>query len=465
MKTQKRNGLFTALMLVCLCLASMNLLAQEKELKTGSDGFQWYQLYQNGKVGAQSMSGTTFIPLSRGYTFISYHDDEGGWFTVEKNGKKGACNITGREIVAPGRYDKVDYTNDFLSEYYTVGLNGKLGICDKNGHEIIAPKYDYVISIPMGGDRYYFTVQLYGKMGVCDVNGREIIAPKYDYVCGYSERDGDYYQIELNGKKGACDVNGREIVAPKYESLVYSSKDGVFEYQNASGKWVSTGISLPKSSSTTTTTTTTSGGSSSSGSSSGSDKGKLLYEGRYRQTDIHYPYGDTYPPQFPLNEIKIYENKIEIYWVFANGADSFSDDTFSFQCIQNGKRVYTNGPITAVVGSNYNITCNASYGASYQYVKEGSSSTITMPQGGYDSSNGSNGGYNNGGGDNNGGKSGNTPTQQKQHKCGLCKGSGRTIKTDGTSFGKTKYCSECDKTVPDYHYHSPCESCGGKGWW
>jgi len=58
-----------------------------------------------------------------------------------------------------------------------------------------------------------------------------------------------------------------------------------------------------------------------------------------------------------------------------------------------------------------------------------------------------------------------TPTPQKTHQCGLCKGSGRTIKTNGTSFGNTKYCSECRKTVPDYHYHSPCESCGGKGSW
>lgn len=72
-----------------------------------------------------------------------------------------------------------------------------------------------------------------------------------------------------------------------------------------------------------------------------------------------------------------------------------------------------------------------------------------------------NGGTGNGGNQGGGGST----AQPKQHQCGLCKGSGRTIKTNGTSFGKTKYCSECGKTVPDYHYHSPCESCKGKGWW
>lgn len=59
-----------------------------------------------------------------------------------------------------------------------------------------------------------------------------------------------------------------------------------------------------------------------------------------------------------------------------------------------------------------------------------------------------------------------TPTiEPKQHQCGVCGGSGREIRTDGTSFGKTKYCSECGKTVPDSHYHAPCRSCKGKGEW
>ncbi len=60
----------------------------------------------------------------------------------------------------------------------------------------------------------------------------------------------------------------------------------------------------------------------------------------------------------------------------------------------------------------------------------------------------------------------NPTPQPKQHKCGLCGGSGRVATTDGVpSFGNTKYCSECGKTVPDNHYHTTCPSCKGKGWW
>lgn len=145
----KVNKVVSALMLVGLMLESFNSFAQSKTLKTASDGFQWYQLYQNGKYGAQSSGGTTFIPLSRGYTFICYHprDNEGyyrtnGYFSVEKNRDgSGACDITGREIVAPGRYDFVTIFNIGGYEYCYVLLNDRYGICDMNGQEIIPPKY------------------------------------------------------------------------------------------------------------------------------------------------------------------------------------------------------------------------------------------------------------------------------------------------------------------------------------
>lgn len=59
-----------------------------------------------------------------------------------------------------------------------------------------------------------------------------------------------------------------------------------------------------------------------------------------------------------------------------------------------------------------------------------------------------------------------TPTTTtKTHQCGLCGGSGEVIETNGLSFGNNKYCDKCKKTVPDYHYHTICPSCKGKGYW
>ena len=57
-------------------------------------------------------------------------------------------------------------------------------------------------------------------------------------------------------------------------------------------------------------------------------------------------------------------------------------------------------------------------------------------------------------------------TQQRQpRKCSACDGTGRVIKNDVASFGQTKYCSECKKTVSASHYHGTCPSCKGKGYW
>lgn len=89
-------------------------------------------------------------------------------------------------------------------------------------------------------------------------------------------------------------------------------------------------------------------------------------------------------------------------------------------------------------------------------------SPVYPPQnwGGYDV--GSSGTYNGG---NSGNGSNGTTTQPKQHRCGLCGGSGEVIENNAISFGNTKYCSKCGKTVPDSHYHTICPSCKGKGWW
>lgn len=148
MKTFKTNKAIALLTLLMLALSSFTSIAQERELKTEKDGFQWYELRQGDKRGAQSVGGTTFIPLSRGYTFICYQTLDGGWFTVEKGDKDdGVCDITGREIIAPGRYDDAYYRNKDGFEYVYVKLNGKEGVCDRNGREIIAPKYNSVLYI------------------------------------------------------------------------------------------------------------------------------------------------------------------------------------------------------------------------------------------------------------------------------------------------------------------------------
>lgn len=275
----KRNKTFALLMLACLTMASFNLFAQEKELQTEGDGYRWYILRQDKIRGAQSISGATLIPLSRGYTFICYHETDGGWFSVKKNDKEGVCDKTGREIVAIGKYDDVNYRNKGGHVFCYVKLNGKNGVCDDKGQEVIAPRYDNIV-YHENESNCYFGVKHNGKEGACDISGREVIAPKYDNVCMHGSNGNYYYSVELNGKEGLCDLNGKEIVKPEYDkySVSYNKEDGYyrmkqngkagaldkegnqivpplykklryssddfFEYEDESGNWVSLGISL-----------------------------------------------------------------------------------------------------------------------------------------------------------------------------------------------------------------------------
>ena len=229
--------LLTALLLLCGSLA----FGQERTLQTERDGFKWYELKQDGYCGAQSIDGTTLIPLSRKYTCIFYLTHGGGYFSFHKNNSstyEGCCDKNGKEIIAPERgYTDVFYYGD--DGYIKVEKNGLVGLCDLNGREIIAPERGYT-RVLYYGDEDYIIVKKNDLEGICDLNGREIIAPERGYTDVFYYGDDGYIEVEKNGLKGVCNLNGREIVAPKYERLTLL--DGEFEYENSQGKWISTGI-------------------------------------------------------------------------------------------------------------------------------------------------------------------------------------------------------------------------------
>ena len=75
---------------------------------------------------------------------------------------------------------------------------------------------------------------------------------------------------------------------------------------------------------------------------------------------------------------------------------------------------------------------------------------------------------NNGSGSYSGSTSNSTSTGAGTHTCGLCDGKGWIPTDEGASnFGSTaeKWCNECKKYVVTNHWHKPCPSCGGKGYW
>lgn len=461
--------------LVCMTFASVSSFAQEKELQTESDGFRWYKLSQDGKEGAQSITGTTIIPLSRGYNLLFY---AGGKFYMDKwtfiKGERvlseGVCDKNGREIIAPGRYEWVNNYNDC----YEVKINGNKGLCNINGQEIIAPgRYDEMLYM---GEHGWIQVQFNGKYGACNLNGREVIAPKFDYAgfeyvysSDYSiDYDyGLYYKVQLNGKDGAYDWNGKELIAPKYENL--TCFDGIFKYKNASGKWVSTNIKIEKINASNYFSNNSSSNSSSSYSSSttsnSNGESRLLYKGEYtlclsqsKELNSGYSVGEYTPNE--TETISIYEDHIKINNVTCNYESTNS----------NGERVYKGsslGKVTVYVSPSYEIRY---YSESFL---NGRGMRVTFPvvKGRSYMSN------DNGGGNNAGSYT--SPTQPSQPKiekeqrqpkkahatyktCPLCHGSGKCNTCNGTHRslnGFTGKYIECPNCKPD----GKCSYCNGTG--
>ncbi|MBQ9508833.1 MAG: WG repeat-containing protein [Bacteroidales bacterium] len=311
------------------------------------------------------------------------------------------------------QYYGLQTENDGFS-WYRVGDFSKDGAKSANDTWIIPLSRGYSDILYYGG---YFSVKKNNKEGICDKNGKEIIVPRYDNIVKH-ECDGIYYfEVEFNGKVGACDINGREIVAPRYEGLI--CYDGVFEYKDASGNYVSTGISIDGKSRGSSYASTSSSSNSSSTSTVSNTESGLLYEGDYTEGPWMNPNtGYSQPAPMPNHHIKIYEDHIIIDMVSL---------PYQGKSI-NGEKMYVNSwsNITYYVDGFYNIRSTFPYGYS-QFSKGNVVYDMNAPvQGGYDNNN--NNSY------------GTTP-QKHEH---------------GTR--------EVTETCPVCHSTGNCQTCLGRGW-
>lgn len=124
----------------------------ERTLKKENDGFSWYKTKQGSMEGAQAIDGTTIVPLGY-YTLIYYMSDASfpskGYFFVKKSSGQGIFTKTGKNIIPVSRgYSSIT----FLDEeghvgYFSISKNGKEGACDIDGKEILAPQYNNIIFI------------------------------------------------------------------------------------------------------------------------------------------------------------------------------------------------------------------------------------------------------------------------------------------------------------------------------
>ena len=111
-----------------------------KHFKEAKDGYKWYWIWKGDYEGAEDENHNLLIPLSRGYTDVTYISGENhtGFFCVEgKERKEGACDITWKEIIKP-IYNNVFYSSTDGFNYETAdGIYIALGITlDSEGHAV-----------------------------------------------------------------------------------------------------------------------------------------------------------------------------------------------------------------------------------------------------------------------------------------------------------------------------------------
>ena len=217
----------------------------EKELKIET-GFKWYKVKQRGNVGAEDYYHNTLIPLSRGYTYITFDDETGhiGYFRIKKGDNYGACDLTGYEVISPN-YDFAGYYGDGFEYKTSAGKYVPTGwYLDKNGKATREVPINKDLQSEKDGFKWY-QVRQGDKYGAEDYLNRTLIPLSREYTSiYYSQEEGHkgYFRIKKNGKYGACDLTGKEIAQPIYESLIYISSG--FEYKNSDGDWIALGWML-----------------------------------------------------------------------------------------------------------------------------------------------------------------------------------------------------------------------------
>lgn len=55
-------------------------------------------------------------------------------------------------------------------------------------------------------------------------------------------------------------------------------------------------------------------------------------------------------------------------------------------------------------------------------------------------------------------------SSSSKSSCSRCGGTGEIIESTASYVGGTKWCSKCNKEVPEGHYHTPCPVCGGNSY-
>lgn len=406
-----------------------------KVLVTEDDGFKYYKVTRNSRIGVKDLEGNVIVPIKMNKIIyrsrLNRLNNKERWFWgccydskyIEiYNVDNAQCIISENshyKVVSNLFRDKDYYGYESTSTFFCVryeGTGNDVGVCDFSGKEIIPLKYESVGFLNCNNS--------FDKNNSIDRKISAKYTDQSDLI--YCKGDGRYSVYDANGK---CiipdDYRYRWIskvnVPTTTPLLCCSKRDKVCDYRySTSGELFLSGIITIKV----------------------INKKKELYYLALKDEDNDICYYDVFGKLIMKGSNLRYDDEKGFY---------YSDYNYDYDLVNHyiNKRIDEKGHVVPVHTYSNSAWGWDDYGNQDVWMGSG-------VDGGYEwkdyssSSNSYNGG---------------STTQPCTHKCGLCEGSGEVVEYDGASFGGTKYCNKCNKTVKDSHYHKPCPSCKGKGFW
>jgi hypothetical protein len=256
---------------------------------------------------------------------------------------------------------------------------------------------------------------------------------------------------------GVCDLNGLLVVEPIYDTdiIIYSTTDHIYEYQDKNGNFI------PIKSATSARPNV----SSQSTANPDYITKPPIFDGYYTMTGVYKSGGQWYNTGITsLTYFRVYDNEMYegsgTYAYYYVGNEMC--DNMSF------RRYGTNNDDYFLVTSDGLVRRVTAFSANYPML--GTVRTVNVnyydqgdTRSAYTQSYNSGGNYS----ESTSGSS-STSTGAGTHRCGLCEGKGWIPTDEGvSSYGSTaeRWCDGCRKYVVTNHWHKPCPSCGGKGYW
>lgn len=115
----------------------------EESIQYEKDGFVWIRLRlwnpqkREFYYGAKDENGKTIIPISKKYTGLFYHSEEGygGYFAIEKNDGRAVCDRYGKILYEPSKYtDYICLDGNFKKKGSSGDWKDTIAHLDRDGH-------------------------------------------------------------------------------------------------------------------------------------------------------------------------------------------------------------------------------------------------------------------------------------------------------------------------------------------